>query len=190
MRHWNNGTDHRHSKSCCDKSSPARRTIIKVTPSKVYAVKATQNYCSLLSFKGGIIYFTFHGIVAANGSSDSGNEAFVAKHHSDVIMCTMASQNTSLTIVCTTVYSGADQRKHQSSASLAFVRGSRRGRGIPRTKASNAENVSIWWRHHDLVNIPLPVFKLSSARVNHNTEFYIVGLNTKIPFHHQIIKRT
>ena len=27
MRHWNNGTDHRRSKSCCDKSSPARRTI-------------------------------------------------------------------------------------------------------------------------------------------------------------------
>ena len=27
MRHWNNGTDHRHSKSSCDKSSPARRTI-------------------------------------------------------------------------------------------------------------------------------------------------------------------
>ena len=25
--HLNNGTDHRHSKSCCDKSSPARRTI-------------------------------------------------------------------------------------------------------------------------------------------------------------------
>ena len=29
MRHWNNGTDHRHSKSCCDKSSPARRTIMR-----------------------------------------------------------------------------------------------------------------------------------------------------------------
>ena len=27
VRHWNNGTDHRHSQSCCDKSSPARRTI-------------------------------------------------------------------------------------------------------------------------------------------------------------------
>ena len=27
MRHLNNGTDHRHSKSCCDQSSPARRTI-------------------------------------------------------------------------------------------------------------------------------------------------------------------
>ena len=35
----------------------------------------------------------------------------------------MASQITSLTIVYTTVYSGTDQRKHQSSASLAFVRG-------------------------------------------------------------------
>ena len=44
-------------------------------------------------------------------------------HYSDVIMGAMTPQNTSLTIVCSTVYSGADQRKHQSSASLAFVRG-------------------------------------------------------------------
>ena len=43
--------------------------------------------------------------------------------YSDVIMGAMASQITSLTIVYSTVYSGADQRKHQSSASLAFVRG-------------------------------------------------------------------
>ena len=35
----------------------------------------------------------------------------------------MASQITSLTIVYSSVYSGADQRKHKSSASLAFVRG-------------------------------------------------------------------
>ena len=44
-----------------------------------------------------------------------------------VIMGTMASQTTGLTIVYTTVYSGAGQRKHQSSASLAFVRGIHRG---------------------------------------------------------------
>ena len=44
-------------------------------------------------------------------------------HHSDVIMGAMASQITSLTVVYSPVYSGADQRKHQSSASLAFVRG-------------------------------------------------------------------
>ena len=43
-------------------------------------------------------------------------------HYSDVIMGAMASQITSLTIVYPTVYSGADQRKHHSSASLAFVR--------------------------------------------------------------------
>ena len=44
-------------------------------------------------------------------------------HYSDVIMSTIASQITSLAIVYSTVYSDADQREHQSSASLAFVRG-------------------------------------------------------------------
>ena len=57
----------------------------------------------------------------------------------------MASQITNLTIGYSTVYSGVDQRKHQSSVSLAFVRGIRRG--IPPQMACNAENVSIWWRH-------------------------------------------
>ena len=42
-------------------------------------------------------------------------------------MSAMASQITSLTIVYATAYSGADQRKHQSPASLAFVRGIHRG---------------------------------------------------------------
>ena len=41
MRHLNNGTDHRHSKSCCDQSSPARRTInirweISLSPFHIY----------------------------------------------------------------------------------------------------------------------------------------------------------
>ena len=42
-------------------------------------------------------------------------------------MGTTASQITSLTIVYSTVYSDVDQRKHQSSASLAFVWGIHRG---------------------------------------------------------------
>ena len=42
-------------------------------------------------------------------------------------MGAIASQITSLTIVYTTVYSDADQRKHQSPASLAFMRGIHRG---------------------------------------------------------------
>ena len=49
------------------------------------------------------------------------------KHYNDVIMGTMASQITSLTIVYSIVYSGTDQSKHQSSESLAFVRGIYRG---------------------------------------------------------------
>ena len=55
-------------------------------------------------------------------------------HYDDVIMTTMASQITSLTVVNSTVYSDADQRKHQTPASLAFVWGSHRDRWIPRTK--------------------------------------------------------
>ena len=52
---------------------------------------------------------------------------FADDHYNDVIMNKIASQITSLTIVYSTVYSGADQRKHQSSASLAFVRRIHRG---------------------------------------------------------------
>ena len=44
-------------------------------------------------------------------------------HYGDVIMGVLASQITWPTIVYSKVYSGADQRKHQTSASLAFVRG-------------------------------------------------------------------
>ena len=58
----------------------------------------------------------------------------IAQHYGDVIMSTVASWITSLTIVFSTVYSGADKRKHQSSSSLAFVRWIHRERWIPRTK--------------------------------------------------------
>ena len=60
----------------------------------------------------------------------------------------MASQIISLKIVYSTVYSGADQRKYQNSASLAFVRGIHRWPVNSPQMASNAENVPIWWRHH------------------------------------------
>ena len=47
----------------------------------------------------------------------------VYEHYSDIIMSEMASHITSVSIVYSTLCSGTDQRKHQSSASLAFVRG-------------------------------------------------------------------
>ena len=48
-------------------------------------------------------------------------------NYDDVTMGAMESQITSLTIVYSTVYSDADQRKHESSALLAFVWGIHRG---------------------------------------------------------------
>ena len=60
----------------------------------------------------------------------TGNSAYLLSqqrtytwHYSDFIMGVMASKITSHTIVYSTVYSGTDQRKHQITASLAFVRG-------------------------------------------------------------------
>ena len=69
-------------------------------------------------------------------------------HYNDVTMGAIASQITNLTIVYSIVYSDADQRKHQSSASLAFVRGIHLGPVPQMATGSYAENVSIWWRHH------------------------------------------
>ena len=71
-------------------------------------------------------------------------------HYNDVEMGVKASQITNLTIVYSIVVSGADQGKHQSSASLAFVWGinSPVTGEFPTQRASDAENVSIWWRHH------------------------------------------
>ena len=75
-------------------------------------------------------------------------------HYNDVIMHAIASQITTLTIVYSTVYSGADQRKHESSASLAC----------------NVENVSIWWCHHAISSKyegPLLLTLISASVNNH-----------------------
>ena len=69
-------------------------------------------------------------------------------HYNGVIISTVASQITSFTIVYSTVSSGAGTREHQSYASLAFVGNSPVTDEFPTQRASNAENVSMWWRHH------------------------------------------
>ena len=55
--------------------------------------------------------------------SSSDLKAFHTTHYSDVIMSSMRSKITGAPIVCSTVSSGADQRKHKSSTWLVFVRG-------------------------------------------------------------------
>ena len=87
----------------------------------------------------------------------------VVAHYTDVIMGAIASQITNLTIVYSTVYSGADQRKHQSSASLAFVRGIHRGQvnsphKWPVTrKMFPFDDVIMQRRNHSAMTYPSPV---------------------------------
>ena len=94
-------------------------------------------------------------------------------HYNDVIMGTMTPQITSLAIVYSTVYSGAGQRKHQSSASLAFVRGIHRW--IPHTNGQLREKVSIWWRHHGNRWPVMPIAQLDDLSVQiSETRLYIM----------------
>ena len=79
-------------------------------------------------------------------------------HYNGVIMTTVASQITSLTVAYSSVYTFADQRKHQSSASL-FGTGE-----FPAQRSSNAENVSIWWRHHLLRKLSTCIY-INQSRI-------------------------
>ena len=60
---------------------------------------------------------------ARNGGFSSQRDSNMENHYSDIIMSAVVSQITGVSVVYSTVCSGADQRKHQSSSSLAFVRG-------------------------------------------------------------------
>ena len=95
------------------------------------------------------------------------------QHYSDIIMGVMASEITSLTIIYWTVYSGTEQRKHQSLASLTGE--------FPTQMGSNAENVSIWWCHHELTRyilvIPRGIIQLGSILFHSNN-----GLMTQIHY--------
>ena len=84
----------------------------------------TWPYGSLKPYGSHILWLYPHYLVSAKINK---SEKFKCLHYNDVIMSTMASQITSLTIVFSIVYSGADQRKHHNSASLAFVMGIHRG---------------------------------------------------------------
>ena len=106
-------------------------------------------------------------------------------HYIDVIMSAMVSQITNLTIVHSTIYSGTDQRKHQSSASLAFVlcAGNSPVTGeFPAQRASNVENVSIWWCHHisispvDLRLDPEVCMPCCSNMFYHSRLVYVINL--------------
>ena len=84
-------------------------------------------------------------------------------HYSDVIMGALASQITSLTIVYSTVYSGVDQRKQQSSASLAICAGNS---PVP-VKIFPFDDVIMWMVHNRRAANPQKVLYLRSLMHPH-----------------------
>ena len=77
----------------------------------------------------------------------------VIPHYNDVIMSTMAPQITCVSIVCLTVCSGADQRKHQSPAPLAFVGESTWRWPVDSPHKGTVTRKMFQWRHHAQVPI-------------------------------------
>ena len=71
-------------------------------------------------------------------------------HYNDVIMSAIASPITSLTIVYSTVYSMRKSKKTSKLRVTGLCAGNSPVTGeFPAQRASNVQNVSIWWRHHD-----------------------------------------
>ena len=70
-------------------------------------------------------------------------------HYNDVIMSTMASQITSLMIVYSNVYSRHRSKKTSKLCVTGLCeRNSQVAGEFPAQRASDTENVSIWWCHH------------------------------------------
>ena len=84
-------------------------------------------------------------------------------HYSDVIMSAMASHITNLTIVYSTVYSSAYLRIYQTPRRWPLW-GEFTGE-FPKQMASNAENASIWWRHHSYPTFNVDERIVASRRV-------------------------
>ena len=88
---------------------------------------------------------------------------YILNTHYDVIMGMMASQITSLTIVYSIVYSDADKKKHQSSASLAFVR------GIHRWPVNSPHKWPVTWKMFPFDDVIIHVYEWKC--LNCDTDF-------------------
>ena len=72
-------------------------------------------------------------------------------HYNDVMMSTRASQITSLMIVYSKIYSVRSKKTSKLRVTGLYVGNSLVTGKFPAQRASNAENGSIWWRHHQLL---------------------------------------
>ena len=112
-------TTHKHLKRCKVLFNTSEESYIDVERI-CWNVFSVDNTFKQHSSRGFEIEFHYERLF-------SSMRGLLLTHYNDVIMSATASQITSLTIVYSTVYSDAGQRKHQSTALLAFVRGIHRG---------------------------------------------------------------
>ena len=93
---------------------------------KIYALKTESRNDANFDNSGGDTIGCHKDATGTTGADRVGivtSLGFQCAHYSDIIMGTMTFQITGVLMVCLIVCSGTDQGKHQSSASLAFVRG-------------------------------------------------------------------
>ena len=102
-------------------------------------------------------------------------------HYNDVIMSTMASQITSLTIVYSTVYCRLKKTSKFRVTGLCAGNSPVTGE-YPAQMACNAQNVSIWWRHHNWA---------TKTQTRHNapslTTHFINEMGYQSNFRHSVI---
>ena len=99
-------------------------------------------------------------------------------HYCDVIMGALAFQITSFMAVYSTVYADVDQRKYESSVWNSSVTGE-----FPTQRASNAENVSIWWHHHEWRVLIMLINSVLLKQSNNVSKSFLYVSDTCQPIH-------
>ena len=109
-----------------------------------------------------ILYPTSLANLVVEVGTRHSHQTLLTAHYGDVIMSTIASQITSLTIVYSTVYYA--QIKENIKAPRHWPLSEEFTGEFPAQMASNAEDVSIWWRHHQQPGTPARPPQVTSHR--------------------------
>ena len=89
-------------------------------------------------------------------------------------MTAMASQITGLKIAYSTVYSGADQRKHQSPALLAFVR------GINRCPVNSPHKGPVTWKMFPFDDVIMVISLITSMQIAMLLYMYMIQYRANV----------
>ena len=105
-------------------------------------------------------------------------------HYGDVIMSVISPQITVVSILCTVVCSGADQRKHQSSASMDFVR------GIHRSPVNSPHKGPVTWKmfpFDDVTMRDLSLSKMSFGGISCVAIIPVDGVDINHDLDHRVV---